>query len=326
MAQKNNQEEIDLFLVIDKLKAGYHSLLASFYKAVQFVLKHWIVLLILIVGGYFAGYFIQKNALPNREARLIVQNNFNSSSYVYEAVKLLNVKYQQGDKTFLKKHGFNTEETEINEITIEPIINIMDLLEMHEANDRNLDSYMANIEVDEDLLISEAFYPEYSYHRIIVKTSGNNTAILSKVLEYLNSNELLNKIKVVSVEETMLRVERNNKSIDNIDAIFDEYAGKNATGANPSQVFVKTQENNNLHQLIDKKQELIQENEELREELLKYDDVVSLINQPELYRTSSTLDNKKIIFPVVLVFLYILFFVVRGFYLKGKKYSESKNA
>ena len=104
MAQKN-QDEIDLFLVIDKLKQGYYKLLASFYKIVQFIIRHWIVLLILIVGGYFIGYFLQKSAPPKREAKLIVQNNFNSSSYVYEAVKLLNVKYQQGDKTFLKKNN-----------------------------------------------------------------------------------------------------------------------------------------------------------------------------------------------------------------------------
>ena len=325
MAQ-NNQEEVDLFLVIDKLKDFYHWILACFYRAVQFILKHWIVLLILLVGGYFAGYFLQKSAPPKREARLIVQNNFNSSSYVYEAVQLLNVKYQQGDRTFLERYGFDPEATEITEITIEPIVNIMDLLEMHEANDRNLDSYIANIEADEDLLLSEAFYPEYSYHRIIIKTSGNNKAILQKVLDYLNSNELLNKIKTVAVEETIKHLERNNTSIDNIDAIFDEYAGKNSKEANPSQVYVKTQENNNLHQLIEKKQELIEENEELKEELLKYDTIVTLINYPELYRTSSILDNKKLFLPLILVFSYILFFIIRAIYLKGKKYSQPKQA
>ena len=59
MAQ-NNQEEIDLFLVLDKLSKAYHRFLASVYKGIQFVVKHWIVLLILIVGGYFGGQFWQR--------------------------------------------------------------------------------------------------------------------------------------------------------------------------------------------------------------------------------------------------------------------------
>ena len=84
--------------------------------------------------------------------------------------------------------------------------------------------------------------------------------------------------------------------------------------------------NNNLHQLIDKKQELIEENKELKQELLKYDNVVTLINHPELYRTSSVLDNKKLFLPIILVFLYVLFFIIRNIYLKGKEYSESKQA
>jgi hypothetical protein len=321
MAQ-NNQEEIDLFFVLDKLSKAYHRFLASVYKGIQFVVKHWIVLLILIVGGYFGGQFWQRSLKSTREATLIVQNNFDSSSYVYSAVELLNVKYKQGDKAFLKTHNFNVDDPDLEDIIIEPIVNIMDLLEKQETSDRNLDTYLGKADFEEDLLLSEVFYPEYTYHRITVSTVKNNLETIDKILAYLNSNEIYNKTKEIVIAETELRIQRNDKSINNIDAIFDEYSGKHFVDANPSQVYFKSQQNNNLHQLIDKKKELIDENEKLKRELIKYDNVVSLINNPNFYKTSSFTDKKKTLLPIFLVFVYVAFFVIRNVYKKGKMYSE----
>ena len=319
---QNNQEEIDLFLVLKKLNKAYHRFLASLYKGFRFVIKHWIVLLILIVGGYFGGQFWQRSITSNKDATLIVQNNFDSSNYVYNAVDLLSVKYKQGDKAFLKKYDFNIENPDIDDIIIEPIVNLLDLLEKHETSDRNLDSYINKADFEEDLLLSEVYYPEYTYHRITLSTQKNDLNVIDKVLNYLNSNEIYNKTKDVVIAETQLRIQRNDLSITNIDAIFDEYAGKNATDANPSQVFFKSQQNNNLHQLVDKKKELIEENETLKKELIKYDQVVSLINEPYFYRTSKFTDKKKTLLPIFLVFAYIAFFVLRNVYRKGKIYSE----
>jgi hypothetical protein len=180
MAQ-NNQEEIDLFLVLDKLSKVYHRFLASVFRGIQFVVKHWIVLLILIVGGYFGGQFWQRSLKSTREATLIVQNNFDSSGYVYSAVELLNVKYKQGDKAFLKKYNFNVDDPDLEDIIIEPIVNIMDLLEKHETSDRNLDTYMGKADFEEDLLLSEVYYPEYNYHRITITTFKSNLETNEKV-------------------------------------------------------------------------------------------------------------------------------------------------
>ncbi|MEM7186777.1 MAG: hypothetical protein AAF466_08975 [Bacteroidota bacterium] len=321
MAQ-NNQEEIDLFVVLDKLAKAYHRFLANVYKGIRFVFKNWIPLLVLIVGGYFGGQFWQQSITPIKESKIIVQNNFDSSSYVYNAIDLLNVKYKQGDRRFLEQYDFDVEDPELESIIIEPIVNIMDLLEKHQTSDRNLDSYLNQSDFEEDILLSEVYYPEYSYHRITIETKKASLQTIDKVLNYLNSSEVYGKIKEVAIAETKLRVERNDLSIANIDAIFDEYSGKNEGDPNPSQVFFKSQQNNNLHQLIDKKKELIEENEMLKKELVKYDEVVTMVNDPNFYRTSKFTDKKKTLLPIFLVFLYIGFFVIRNVYRKGKMYSE----
>jgi len=325
MADKK-QEEIDLFLVLDKLTKAYHGLLASIYRGFRFVVKHWIVLLVLILGGYFGGQAWQKTITATKEAKMIVQNNFDSSSYVYNAIELLNVKYKQGDKNFLRPYGFDLDTPDLDDVIIEPIVNIMDLLEKTETNDRNLDSYISKADFEEDILLSEVFYPEYTYHKITIASSKKDIKIIDKILNYLNSNEVYNETKEIVIAETKLRLERNDVSIANIDAIFDEYAGKNEGNPNPSQVFFKSQQNNNLHQLVDKKKELIEENEELKRELVKYDQVVSLVNKPGFYRTSSFTDKKKTLLPIFLVFAYIGFFVIRGVYRKGKKYAEEQES
>lgn len=321
MAQ-NNQEEVDLFVVLKRLNKVYQGLLASIYKGIRFVFKNWIVLTILIVGGYFIGGWWQKSTTPNKEAVMIVQNNFDSSNYVYNAIDLLNIKYKQGHKGFVKQYGFDTENPDITDIVIEPIVNIVELLEKQETNDRNLESYLSRVTFEEDPLMSEIYFPEYTFHKITISTEKADIATIDKVMQYLNSNEIYNKTKDVVVAETQLRIQRNDTSIANIDAIFDEYSGKNADGTSASEMNFLIQENNNLHQLLDKKKELIEENEFLKRELIKYDKVVSLLNDPNFYNASDFFSKKKILLPITLVVLFIGFFVMRNIYLKGRQYSE----
>lgn len=324
MSTNNHNDEIDLFYFLDKIKSLYHSFLAGIYKSVQFVLRFWIIILILLVGGYFGGYFWQKSLPKVKMTTLIVQNNFNSSNYVYDAVKLLSLKQKQGDKSFLKRNGFDTENPDLVDIEIEPIVNINELLEKHETSDRNLDQYMSKIELEEEILQSEVFYSEYKYHKIILSTTKGGNEVINKILDYLNSNDIYNETKAIVIEETKLRIQRNNTSIENIDAVFKEFAGENSQEADikPSQMFFKSLQNNNMHQLIDVKQELIEENKKLRSELIKYDSVVTLINKPEYFGAGGILTKKHLLLPLFLFFLFIGFFVARSIYLKGKQYAK----
>ena len=164
---------------------------------------------------------------PKREAVIIVQNNFGSSSYVYNAVEVLNTKCKQIDEDFLKRFGFNAENPEIQDITIEPVVSVMDLLKISEPNDRNIDTYISKIEIEEDLMVSEIFYPQYRFHKITLRSNSKDPKVIDKIMAYLNANTTFNTIQEVVVTQTQLRVERNNQTIADIDALFQEYSGKN---------------------------------------------------------------------------------------------------
>jgi len=320
---EKHTEEVDLFYVLKKLKNVYLSWLARGYRSVQFFKKYWILLTIMIVGGYLGGKFWQKSERPKRQAVMIVQNNFGSSSYVYEAIETLNTKCKQIDEEFLAQIGLNTESPEILEIEIEPVISVNDLLKVSEPNDRNIDTYISRIEIEEDLMVSEIFYPQYQYHKITLTTNTPKYEVFDKILDYLNSNQAFNDIKQVVVTETELRVARNNETIEAIDALFAEYSGQNdREGLKRSDIIMKI-ENNNLHQLVDKKTILIQENEDLKKELTKYGSVVFMVNNPKLVMTADFLDKKSVLIPLTLVVLFVGFFWLKGLYLKGKKYASA---
>lgn len=326
MTQDHN-DEIDLGLLFRKIKEGYNNTLAKAYLAIQFVIKYWLVFFILIVVGAVVGHFWQKNQKANKQAVLIVQNNFDSSSYVYNAIELLNNKQKQGDVVFLSKYGFNPNVPEIADIIIEPIVNIMELIGKSEANDRNLEQYLAQSDFEDDILLSEVYYTEYKFHKIfITTTSEGNEATIGKILSYLNSNETFLKAKELVISETKMRIKRNDISIENIDALFVENAGKsNNSAGNASQIFFKSQANNNLHLLIEAKNDLIAENQEIKIDLLKYNNIVTVINKPSLLYVFSFSDNKRTLLPLALIFLFSFFFVLRGMYLKGKAISQEKN-
>ena len=323
---EKHTEEVDLFYVVKKLKNVYLGWLARGYHAVQFLKKYWIALAIMIVGGHFGGKFWQQSQRPKRQAVMIVQNNFGSSSYVYDAVEILNIKCKQIDEQFLKEVGLNTETPEILEIVIEPVVSVNDLLKVSEPNDRNIDTYISRIETEEDLMVSEIFYPQYHYHKITVTTNTPNAKVLDKILAYLNSNDNFNTIKEVVVAETDLRIERNNKTIELIDALFAEYSGKNEAEAivsNDLNIPTIRINNTNLHQLVEKKTELIEENKELMAERTKYGSVVAVVNSPRLVMTSDFFDKKSTLIPVGLVVVFFGFFWLKGLYLKGKKHASA---
>lgn len=321
---EKHTEEVDLFYVLKKLKNVYLDLLARGYHAVQFLKKYWISLAIMIVVGHFTGKFWQQSQRPKHQAVMIVQNNFGSSSYVYDAVKIMSIKCKQIDRKFLDQVGLNAETPEILEIVIEPIVSVSDLLKVSEPNDRNINTYISHIDIDEGLMVSEVFYPQYHYHKITVTTNTPDERVLDRILAYLNSNENFNTIKEVVVSETDLRIERNNKTIELIDALFEEYSSKNEAGAIlPNDLNIPTirVNNTNLDQLVEKKTQLIVENEELMIERTKYGSIVSVVNNPRLVMTSEFLDKKSTLIPISLVLVFFGFFWLKGLYIRGKKHA-----
>jgi len=326
MAQ-NNSDEIDLGVIFQKIKEAHQNFLVFLFNCVQFVFKYWIILLILIVGGAAGGYFWQKSVKAQKLATLIVQPNFESTSYVYDAIELLQIKQKQGDKKFLSEYGFNTEEAEIIEITIEPIVNIMDLLEKTETNDRNLEQYLDQSDFEEEVLLSEVFFTEYKYHKIYVTTTSiGNDETIQKTLDYLNNNELLQEVKKATITQINRTIKAHELSIEEIDGVIKNYTEFSIPSPGSSDVYYYNNVNNSIPNLLEQKGLIIEETKNLRLDILKLNDIVTLINKPRIRYIYSLKDQKTTLIPLALVFVFVLFSILRNTYYKAKRIAEKKQS
>ncbi|MDP2686902.1 MAG: hypothetical protein Q8O62_06755 [Aequorivita sp.] len=327
MAQQNTSEEVDLGTIFGKVREGYHGMLISFYSGIQFLLRNWILILGIIILGVVIGYFLDNKKNSSNETTLLVQINFGSANYVYDAIDQLNVKIQESDTKFLEENGFLVDGVNaVTSATIEPIVNIMDILKNTTGNDGYIQAVFEQSKFEDDLLTSEVFIPEYKNHRILVTSNEDDTElVLNSLLQYLNNNTILNKIKDVTIENTKTIIEKNQNSISYIDSIMKVYGTPIENNIQPSQIYYNSYEvnNGNIHLIVQQKTSLLEENEELEIELIKYDHIVELLNKPKLQIKKGILTNKIVLIPVVFILLFILLAFLKRFYLKAKRLSLS---
>ena len=116
--------------------------------------------------------------------------------------------------------------------------------------------YLAQADFEEDLLLSEVFYNEYHYHKLLITTDGDATSeTIDQVIAYLNSNEVLNNIQVVALQETKERIKRHEPKCKGYRRGVRQFGPLN-TDVTGSQVTVKSAENNNLHLLLQEKKSI----------------------------------------------------------------------
>ena len=325
MKQANN-EEIDLGVVYNKIKEFANKFLVGVYRGIQFLIKHWWKLLILAVIGAITGHFLDKNEGPSKETVFIVQNNFESTDYVYLAVNQLNQKLKEKDISFLKEAGFRTDTIVIKSIEIQPIVNLIDLLtKSRNADYRSLETFIENTNYKDELLTSELFIPEYSHHKIFVTTSSKATKKdIEHIINYLNSNEVFNTIKDIVKADTKVQIEQYKVTISKINEILGSQSNNRLEDKESSQLVVSTgTDYTDLYQLVYTKNSTMTKVVELESELTKYDNVVSLINKPVLVNSKVTFGNKKISYAFLFVFLYIFFFIIKRVSKKLKTMSEN---
>lgn len=321
MEQQNQPEEVDLRMIFHSFRRGYHRVLISFYRMVNFLLKKaiWLILILLITFG--VGWYLDSQKKPSYKSTAVVQINFETVNSVYENIELLQSKLEDGDEDFLKKHGIIKDNRRlISSIKIKPIINFEEVIFKNEYyNDRYLQNIFEKSKFKEDLLTSEALIQNYKQHKIEISSrSKNSEEILQALFTYLNSNELLNQIKEVRKEAALNEVDQNKKSVAAIDSIL--FALGSTTPKNPqNQVYFNQNQNTELHLLVEAKNDLLVRNQKLSVDLLKYDEVVKLLNQPEFTTKTNLIKQKKIVYPLAMILSLCVLFMIRYFYLKGKK-------
>ena len=316
-------DEIDLGVVFSKIKEGFNNFLISIYYGIQFLIKNWwVILLVAIIGGTI-GYFTNKNRELSKTTTIIIQNSFNSSSYVYSAIEQLNNNTNNSD--YLTKNNIDSNGV-IKSIEIEPIVNILEILEKTKYSFRAIEPLLEKADFEDELLTSEVFNTDYKYHRITLNTSklGSEKTIQS-IIDYLNNNPKMNEIKAVVVEDTKSHIEEINITLEGINNVMRAFSEKTENNSKASQIYISAGSVvTDLGALIEKKANIMREREIYKTELVKYDKIVTVLNIPSLYNKPSLIAITYKSMALIFVFTFLILAFLRNKFLKVKIMAENK--
>ena len=324
-------EEVDIFYVLHKLKELLKRWNALVFRGINFIVKRWYVILVLIIAGVALGYYEKNNTEKDKKAKVLLRVNFDSVNYVYTSMELLNEKLSQGDMKFLKKIDYPNAPQEIKEIELTPVVNLREILAEYDANDRNLEAIVKNLDFptkeNEERELSETFTSEYNYHILeFMLTSDANTESIQKVVAYLNNNELLQELKEVNIKDIREHVAYNERTIEQIDKVLDTYTTNESLPSPSAQVFV-VDKNFSINNIIEKKIDLINEIEELNKLLVYSKDIVVMMNEPIVLNLNrGLLDKKTIIYPIAFVFAFLFLALLRSTFIHLKHKAQETEA
>ena len=313
---KNNlkeNDELDIIVLIEKIKLALLSILLQIFRSTKTFLMGWKQLLLIVLAGVLLGDFQTDNDQPNaKEATLLVKINFDAGNYVYDAVDLINLKILSEDTEFFTQEFKLNADEQLDEVSISPVIDIKDIM-AKEINANEIRALFENLEYEDGFSVTEGFKSDYDYHFINVVVSGNSTiSTVNKIVDYFNNNPLFTELKERNIQRISSIISDNEQTIKQIDKLLDYYTSENKTKT--TQLYI---DNKDLrpNELIKTKVSLQNENQELKKENLTTKETVMAINEANiLIENTSLLSNKMVYYPLLFLFIYIVFSVLIGLY------------
>ncbi|WP_443634545.1 hypothetical protein ABXT64_05390 [Candidatus Marifrigoribacter sp. Uisw_064] len=322
---QSNSGEMDIMQIFNSLKKVLVKVVVMLFKVWNFILEKWIIIISLLIIGVLLGYFLQSSFKPNKTADVLLKVNFDAADYLYREVDLINNKIKQKDSVFLTNLGLSTDTIEVKSLKIQPVVNLKDVASKYVDESKILENLLKNVEFEgEEVVITNTFISDYKYHTITFKLSNNATLnTISSVIEYFNSNELLEKVKIKKSENLNSRIIYNTKIITQIDALIETYNSNNSISSSSNDIFV-VDKNFDMDAILDKKIDLQKENEWISQELIYLDEIFVVINNPQFTKIDKELKNNKIIFyPFILVFLFLFLAFLKHLYYYLKQIAEN---
>ena len=313
---KNNfkeNEELDIIVLIEKIKLMFLSIFLQIFRRSKKFLSAWKQLLAVIVAGVLLGYFLTDNDKPSsKEATVLVKINFDAGNYVYDTVDLINLKSSSEDTDFFTQEiKLNDDET-IDEVSISPVIDIKDIIAKDiQANE--IRALFENLEYEDGFSVTEGFKSDYDYHFIKVNVSNNSSIeTINKVIDYFNNNPLFAELKERNLQRISSIILDNEQTIKQIDKLIEHYTS--APKVKSSQFYIDNKDIS-PNELINTKIILLNQNQELKEEILTSKETVMIINEANLLiEDKSFIANKTVYYPLLFLLIYLIVSILIGLY------------
>ena len=312
--QNSSDQEIDIFQLSRSINSFFDRVNRSVFRAIQFFIRNWIVVLVLMVLGVALGFYLDSNK-KSYNNQVVVTPNFESVDYLYAKVDLIQSKIAAGDLDFLKNIvGIPNPQT-IRKIEIKPVADVYKFIEDKEQN-FELIKLMAEVGEVKKVLEDNVTSKNYTYHTISFVSSGttNEKEVVEPLLKYLNNSAYFNSIQKIGYKNLEREIAQNDTIIAQIDQVLN---GLSSTAKNSSknEKLVYYSENLQLNDIIKTKQKLVTEQGKNRFRLISFDKTIKEINATLNINESKTVNGHfKIWLPLFFIFIFVLASMFKKFY------------
>lgn len=311
MSTNSQNQEIDLGQIGTGIKNLFNGIINSIFDFIFFVKKKIIVVVVLFVLGVVLGILLDKK--HSYIQKMILIPNFGSNEYLYNKISLLESKLKEKDVVFFKSIGINNID-EIGKFEIKPINGIYNFINSKE-NTLNFEfiRLMAEDGNIEKIIKDDVTSKNYYQHELVINTSRafKKSELIDPILKYLQDSEHFNKLQTVYKKNVEEKIAFNNLLIKQIDDLVASYSQNKPT----SNVVIS--ENSGLSEIINKKDEIIKENQYTMLHYIEYDKIIkdqSIVSNQ--INTSGANNKMKLILPFLFVFLYFVGFLFNNLYKK----------
>ena len=312
----DHQEEIDVFRFLKLISQFVGSIIKKTMKLVFEIFAKWKILLVITVIAYILGivYENKNEYQPEKEGSILVNLNHGSSIYFYNSIELLQKKISSGDILFFsEKLQFNSEEV-LLDIFVEPIISSKGFFELFE------DHNQMKVLINNTNNLDETIKYNIKQHKIsFLLSNGSSVATVDKIMRYLSSNPIYQSISSTYVQETLNKIEENNKTIRQINKLVEKYSAENLEKSRNSQIYVDGQ-TENVSDILNIKSRLIDNITESKTDLIvestsifRYDEEAALILKKKIF------GKKTVLFPAIAIITFIFLFLFRKSFLNFRK-------
>ena len=304
-------DEIDLISLLNSIKKGFRNLLISFYHFTQFLLRNWIVILVLLIIGIALGYWKDSTAEIGKESSLILKVNLDDASYLYDVVEKLNRKIADRDSVFLKKHGLYDGRALIKGVELTPIIDLDNIARSYRPSDnRNLGLFFDNVQENTEKFNEEVKYKSRKQKAYIHLSHDASHQSIENFIAYLNSNKLLKKLHENYVKGLEDRIKKKEEMIVQIDRVIASMSNRESTS---SEINFNSQ--SSAADLFTNKNAFSSDIYKAKEDLLTADNNIVVLNDNLMYNEEiGSFSKKKLIYPLGLIILFTLFiYLLKGY-------------
>ena len=322
-SQNNDNQEIDLSHISKKIGSYFERLNTKIFRTILFLKRNILILSVLTAIGFGLGQFLDIT-FKSYKNKIIVCPSGGGVDYLYSKIDLLDSKLREKDSVFFKSIGIKNFK-KINLISVEPVIDIYNFVNNSNsaANAQNSQNFelvkllAENTDIDK-VINDELTSKNYAFHSILIITKGQITKdeIIKPLLKYLNTDEYLNNLSTINIENIKNKMAQNEQEIKQIDTIISQISksiGKNEKNSN----LIYNNENNQINGMFDLKNNLINEIASQKLQLIKIESFIKDISITTNIKNSKGTKNKlKFILPILFVFMFLFVTLFKRFYTK----------